>query len=367
VAAIPPVLTEIQRETGLSAAAAGVLTALPVLCFGFFALATPALIKRLRMVPLLVIAVLAIVVGSAIRLGEPLVALFAGTVVLGAGIAIGNVLVPGLIKRDFPRRAAAMVGLYSVGLSLSGATAAGLTVPIEDLFGGDWRPAVAIWGIGALFAAAFFAPRAREERAAPAPAAEPAVARALWRDRLAWNVTLFMGLQSVIFYTTLSWLPSILESDGLSRAQAGAVLSFSFFPAMLASFATPMIQRRLRRQSLLVSAAAGGFLAAFIGLIAAPTGAPYLWAALLGLSQGVTLTLSLGFIVARAPDTHHASHLSTMAQGVGYLIAAAGPFLFGALHEITSSWTSPIFLLVAVLVPMTIVGFAASREGHVLE
>lgn len=366
VAAIPPVLGQIERETGLSPAAAGVLTALPVVCFGAVALLTPPLFRRVRMAPLLLLTMVAVVVGVTIRLDSTLVALFAGTIVLGSGIAVANVLVPGLIKRDFPAQAAVMVGLYSVGLSLGGAISAGLTVPVEHLLHFGWRPAVAIWGVFAVLALVLWAPQVRLPEPTEAGPPEPAVGRALWRDRLAWSVTVFMGLQSLAFYATLSWLPTILEDHGMSQAAAGWVLSYSFFPAMAAAFATPVIQRRVGWQPALVLACVAFWGTAYVGLIAGPADAPYIWGTLLGIGQGVALALGLGFIVARAPDSHLTAHLSTMAQGVGYLIAAAGPFLLGALHAMAGGWTVPLLLLLANLVPLTIAGFIASREGHVL-
>ncbi len=365
VAAIPPVLGEIERETGLSPAAAGVLTAVPVFCFGVVALATPLLLRRLRMSPLLLLTLIAIVAGSAIRLDPPLVALFAGTALLGAGIAVANVLVPGLIKRDFASQAAMMVALYSIGLSFSGAISAGLTVPVENLFHIGWRPAVAVWGIFAVLAALLWAPQARQSEPFRAPAG-PAVGRALWRDRIAWSVTIFWGLQSLAFYSTLSWLPAILEDGGISKGTAGLILSFSFFPAMAASFATPIVQRRLRWQPAMVVATMVVLIAGYLGLIVAAAEVPYVWALLLGLGQGAGLALGLGFIVARSPDSHHTAHLSTMAQGVGYLIAAAGPFMVGALHALTDGWTVPLLFLSLGMVPLSVVGFVACREGHVL-
>ncbi len=366
VAAIPPVLGQIERETGLSSIGAGVLTALPLVCFGAVALLTPPLLRRIRMAPLLLLTMVAIVIGIAIRLDSALVALYAGTIVLGSGIAVANVLVPGLIKRDFPTQAAIMVGLYSVGLSLSGAIAAGLTVPAKDLLGIGWRPAVAIWGIFAVLALLMWVPQVRHPEPTSSGPPEPAVGRALWRDRLAWSVTLFMGLQSLAFYATLSWLPAILEDHGMSQGAAGWILSYSFFPAMAAAFATPVIQGRIRWQPLLVVALVAVWGCAYIGLMLGPTDAPYIWGTLLGIGQGVSLALGLGFIVARAPDPHLTAHLSTMAQGVGYLIAAAGPFLVGALHAITGGWTIPLLLLLANLVPLTIFGLVACRDGHVL-
>jgi CP family cyanate transporter-like MFS transporter len=366
VAAIPPVVNQIEVETGLSSAAAGVLTAVPVFCFGAVALLTPTLLRRRGMSPLLMLTLVVLAVGCAIRLDSAIVALFAGTAVLGAGIAIANVLVPGLIKRDFPAQAAIMVGFYSLGISLSGAISAGLTVPLEHLFDIGWRPAVAIWGAFAVLALLLWAPQVRHEEPPRSGPADPAVGRALWRDRLAWNVTLFMGLQSLAFYSMLSWLPTILEDNGMSQVAAGWALSFSFFPAMIAALATPVIQRRIGGRPVGIIAMVLALTAAYVGLIVDPGGAPYAWAALLGLGQGLGLTLALGFIVGRAPDSHHAAHLSAMAQGAGYLIAASGPFLVGALHAITDGWTAPLIVLLASLVPMTFVGFVACREGHVL-
>jgi CP family cyanate transporter-like MFS transporter len=366
VAAIPPVLGQIEADTGISSAAAGLLTAVPVFCFGAIALTTPTFLRRRGMAPLLLITLVAIVLGSAIRLDPAIFALFAGTAVLGGGIAVANVLVPGLIKRDFPAQAATMVGLYSLGISLSGAISAGLTVPVEHLFGIGWRPAVAFWGIFAVIAALLWAPRARDEEPARARPADPGVGRALWRSRLAWNVTIFMGLQSLAFYSMLSWLPTILEDNGMSEVAAGWALSFSFLPAMGAALATPVIQRRFGWQPTGVVVMTVVLAIAYVGLIADPGDVPYLWAALLGTGQGLGLTLGLGFIVGRSPDPHHVAHLSTMAQGVGYLIASSGPFLLGALHALEGSWTVPLVLLLANLIPMTIVGFVACRDRLVL-
>lgn len=181
VAAVPPVLNEIRHTTGLSSAGGGLLTALPVFCFGFAALATPSLIRRLGMAPALILTVVAVACGSALRLAPPVALLFLGTAVIGSGIAIGNVLVPTLIKRDFPKRRVLMTALYSVALSGGAAISAGLTVPIEHAIGISWRPAIAIWGVVALFGLLLWAPHALRERGRGA-AADLSPGGALWRD-----------------------------------------------------------------------------------------------------------------------------------------------------------------------------------------
>jgi CP family cyanate transporter-like MFS transporter len=365
VAAVPPVLTQIQRDTGLGSVGSGLLTALPLLCFGAMAASAPALVRRLRMAPLLGLAMAVVALGCAVRLVPSLAALFLGTAIIGSGIAVANVLLPGLIKRDFKDVAAPMIAVYALALSLGATIPAGLTIPIEDLTGVGWRPAVAVWGAVALIALALWLPRARREGPA-ATATQPSSARDLRRDRIAWAVTLFMGLQSLCYYAMLSWLPTILESHGMSSGKAGWMLSYMTIPGMAASLVTPAVQRRLPRSEFEVALAAVLLAIGYLGLIFAGASAPYVWVTSLGLGGGLLIALALGYIVARAHDDHHVAHLSTMAQGVGYLIAASGPFIVGALHGLTSSWTVPLLVLLAVLVPMLLAGFIAGREGHVL-
>jgi CP family cyanate transporter-like MFS transporter len=364
ITAVPPVLTQIQRDTGLGSVGSGLLTALPVLCFGVMAASAPSLVRRLRMGPVLGLTMAAVAIGCAVRLAPSLVALFLGTAIIGSGIAVANVLLPGLVKRDFKDFAGPMIAFYALALSLGGTLPAGLTIPIEDLTGVGWRPAVAVWGVFAVVALVLWLPRARrDEPAAPAP--RPSLAGDLRRDRLAWAVTIFMGMQSLCYYAMLSWLPTILESHGLSSGKAGWMLSYMTIPGMAASLLTPSVQRRLPRSELEVTIAALILATGYVGLIVFGATAVYVWVTAIGLGSGILLALGLGYIVARAHDAHHVAHLSTMAQGIGYMIAATGPFVVGALHGLTSSWTVPLLVLVAVLVPLVLAGFVAGREGQV--
>ncbi|HEX3802300.1 MAG TPA: MFS transporter [Solirubrobacteraceae bacterium] len=365
VAAVPPVLNQIRHTTGLSSAGGGLLTALPVFCFGLAALSTPWLIRRFGMGPALALALAALACGCALRLAPSVAMLFVGTAVIGAGIAVGNVLVPGLIKRDFGQRRVLMTALYSVALSGGAAISAGLTVPVEHALGIGWRLAITLWGAVALFGIVLWARHALRERERGG-AGDLKPAGALWRDPLAWCVTAFMGLQSLGFYALLSWLPTILEDHGLSSATAGWLLSFSMFPSMLGAFLAPTLERRLGKPALMVALAVTLCAGAYLGLILDPRPGVYAWMTMLGLGQGSALGLALGYIVARAPDSHQAAHLSTMAQSVGYMIASSGPFLVGWLHGLSGSWTLPLVVLLAVLVPMLFAGLAASRNRVVL-
>ncbi len=365
IAAIPPVLTQIQDDTGLGSVGSGLLTALPVFCFGAMALSAPALVRRLRLGPLLGLTMGVVAIGCAVRLAPSVAALFLGTAILGSGIAVANVLLPGLIKRDFKDRAGTMIAFYALALSLGATIPAGLTIPVEDLTGAGWRPAVAVWGLFAVLALVLWLPRARRDEPA-APAAPPSSpARDLRRDRIAWAVTFFMGLQSLCYYAMLSWLPTILESHGMSSGKAGWMLSYMTIPSMGASLLTPAAQRRMPRSEVEVALAASLLAIGYLGLALFGAKHVYIWVTAIGLGGGVMLALALGYIVARARD-RHVAHLSTMAQGVGYLVAASGPFVVGALHGLTHSWTVPLLVLLGVLVPMVTAGFIAGREGQVL-
>jgi MFS transporter, CP family, cyanate transporter len=211
---------------------------------------------------------------------------------------------------------------------------------------------------------------------APCAAAKPAAARTgppadrprgLWSDRLAWMVTGFMGLQSLGYYSALAWIPTLLEAHHMSASQAGWMLSYSSLPGLAAALVTPLLIRgRVRRTRISVLTAVVLCACGYLGLATAPVSLPYLWLTVLGLGQGMCISLALGFIVARAKDVHHTAHLSTMAQSVGYLIASVGPFGLGALHDLTGGWTVPMLALTAVLVPVLIAGLGASRDRHVL-
>lgn len=366
VAALSPVLSTVQRDTGLSSAMAGLLSTVPVICFGVFALATPKLIRRFGMERLLVLVMVVITAGIALRVLPPLAALFAGTAVIGAGIAVGNVLVPGLIKQDFAGKAGLMTGLYSVSLFVGPALSAGLTVPIMHATGLGWRPAIALWGGVAVLAAALLSPRARRPRATgPGAQHRP---KGLWKDPLAWMVSGFMGLQSLGYYSGVTWIPTLLQDHGMSAGQAGWMLSYSSFPGLAMALITPLAVRgRPRRAAGAVVATVVACGIGYLGLIAAPVSLAYLWLTILGLGQGMAISLALGFIVARAPDVHHTAHLSTMAQSAGYLIASVGPVGIGVLHDVTGGWTVPMLTLTVILIPLLIAGLGASRDRHILD
>jgi CP family cyanate transporter-like MFS transporter len=372
IAAVPPVLGMIQRDTGLASSVAGLLTTIPVVCFGAFAFVTPRLTRRFGVNRLLLLALLLLTGGIVLRLQPSTVALFAGTLIVGATIAIGNVLMPGVVKRDFAGRTGLMTGLYSMALFVGPALSAGLTVPLGSATGLGWREVLALWAVPAVLAAMAWTPKARQRETSPAAASGSSDGagaprlRALWRDPVAWAVTLFMGLQSLGYYALLTWLPTIFQDHHMAAGQAGWMLSFSSFTGIATALATPAIERRLRHPHVMPVMAALLCAVGCIGVLADPVPLAYLWMTALGLGQGVTISLALGYIVARSPDHAHTGQLSTMAQGIGYLIACLGPLGLGLLHSATGGWTAPLLALTAVLVIQLLAGLQASRNRHVL-
>lgn len=365
-AAIGPLLGRIQSDTGLSGFGAGVLTTLPVLCFGALAPLAPALTRRLGERTTVAVAIAVLLFGLLVRLIPGLGFLFFGTALAGAAIAVGNVLLPVLVRGNFPDRVGLMTGVYTTALIGFAALAAGVSVPIANAFGGGWRPGLAVWAIPAALALAWWAPQLRRRHRAVGPARDQvAGARALLRDPVAWSVTLFFAVQAAGFYATLAWLPSIFQSHGMSTTKSGFLLSLSLVVGLIPALTLPSLAARAHDQRLFMAVVMSFIAAGWLGIIVAPTTVPYLWVVLLGLGQNAAFPLALTLIVLRGGTLTNTAGLSTLTQTVGYLVGALGPLVIGAVHDLTGSWTAPLFVLLALLVPQLLLGLAAARRRTV--
>lgn len=361
---VAPLIGEIRAGAGLSNGAAGLLTTLPLLAFGVLSPVAPRLARRFGMEPVLLASLLVLAAGILLRSVGQSAALFLGSTVLGAAIAVGNVLLPSLVKRDFPERAGLMTSVYSTALGVSATLAAGVSLPIAHNAGFGWRGSLALWAIPALVAAVVWIPRLRSD-GSDASARSSHRVGGLWRSSLAWQVTLFMGLQSLAYYVTLTWLPEILRAAGMSASRAGWMLALTQAVAIVAMFFAPVIAGRRPSQQGIVAGAVALNAAGIMGLLVAPDTGSVLWILLLGLGQGACFSLALTFFALRAPDPEHSAALSGMAQSVGYLFAAFGPALFGVLRDATNAWKVPLALLLVVVVCLLISGLGAARDAHV--
>lgn len=305
-------------------------------------------------------------IGILVRLAHPIGFLFVGTAVAGASIAIANVLMPAIVKRDFPDQMGLMTGLYTMGISAGGAFGAGLTLPIARAADLEWRGALAVWAVPAFLTIVFLSLQFFQRPSGNQPDRTATGQRPptphLWRDPLAWQVSLFMGLQSFIFFAISSWTPTLLMDNGMSEARAGLMLSLTNIFGLVASFVAPIVANRARDQRTLIVVVVAIWSVGIGGLLIAPVTWTVLWMALFGIAAGSALSIALTLIVLRSPDTPHAAALSGMAQSVGYLLAATGPFIVGALHDLSGGWRVPIVFVLLILAPTLLFGLAAGRN-----
>ncbi len=359
VASVGPVLPEVRADLGLTGISAAVLTALPVLCFGLLAVVAPRWARRAGIEAVLVVALILLAIGLGSRVWGGTNLLLIGTMVVGGSIAIANVLLPPLIKRDFAGGTGVMMGLYTTCLAGSAAIGAGLTVPLGELIGEGWRGALWIWALPAALAAAVWLPTLNNS---PAPSRkQPEPGSSLARRPLAWQITVYFGLQSLIFYAMLAWLPSIYRDHGYSPAAAGFLLSLCGLVQIPVTLLLPRFAIRARNQMVHIAGSTAFMGAGLLGILIAPTAAPYLWVTLLGVGCGACFALGLALFVLRTGRVEDTARMSAMAQSIGYLICACGPLLFGLVHDVTHSWNVSLTMLLLLLVPQLVMGVLAGR------
>jgi CP family cyanate transporter-like MFS transporter len=360
-AAVGPLLGELGDELGLSTGALAVVTALPLVCFGLVSPFAPALATRFGVHGAVLVGVVLIAAGILLRAaGAP--GLFAGTVVLSGGIAVGNVLLPAVARAEYGARAAVVLGLITAAMSGSAAVGAGLARPMSAATGGA-TAGLLLWGALVLAAVLATAVLARARRGAPRPDDPPSGARtAILRDRVALAVTLYFGFQSLSFYAMLTWLADVLEAEsGVSSVAAGGLLAVATGLAVPLALVVPGLAGRRPGQQAWVLAGALPAMAAIVGLLVAPEASPLLWATLYGFGSGIAFPLSMMLIVARSRDVAQTGRLSATAQSMGYLLAATGPLGVGLLHDLTGAWGPGLGLMLTAVVLQLVVGLAAAR------
>ncbi|MBK5003508.1 CynX/NimT family MFS transporter [Pseudomonas sp. S32] len=362
LSSMAPVLGQVSDGLGLSAAQAGLLTTLPVLCLGLFAPLAPVLARRLGSERVVLVILVTLALGIVLRSTLGVTGLFMGSLVAGASIGIIGVLLPGIVKRDFPQHAGTLTGVYTMALCLGAAMAAGATVPLAQYFDNSWALGLGFWMLPALVAMLVWLPQARQGHGQHKVAYR---VRGLWRDPLAWQVTLYMGLQSSLAYIVFGWLPSILIGRGLSPTQAGLVLSGSVIVQLASSLAAPWLATRGKDQRLAIVLVMLVTLCGLFGCLYAPLSGLWGWAVVLGLGQGGTFALALTLIVLRSRDAHVAANLSSMAQGVGYTLASMGPFAVGLVHDLTGGWAALGWVFAIIGLGAIVFGLGAGRALHV--
>ncbi|HZC40712.1 MAG TPA: MFS transporter [Streptosporangiaceae bacterium] len=381
ITSLPPLFPELGSRLRLSSPEIAALAAAPVLCFGVFSGAAAPLSRRFGEERVLLGSLLLLVAGLVLRGAFPGWALFPGTALAGAAIAFMNVLLPSLVKRRDPARAGWLIGTYLACLCAGAIVGSLIAVPLYRAAGGSVPLALGLWALPAALAAVAWLPQRRFRTVPPAaPALVPGTAaagtgwRAALRRRagvsrylLAWQVMGFMGLQSLIYYATLSWLPILFRDRGSSAAAAGTLLALLNLGNGLGALLVPVLAHRRRDSRGLAAATAVIGAAGLTGIWLAPLSTAAVWTLLLGLGQGAALGLAIYLMAARAPDARVAASLSAFAQGAGYLVATAGPLLIGLLHSVTGGWTAPVIALLVFVGGEAVAGWLAARPrvlGH---
>ena len=368
VNALGAVVPELRDVTGLSASVTGVLLSLPMVAFAIIGLSAPALAGRFGPHRTVVAGLLALTLGQVLRVAVPgEAALFAGSLLALAGIAVANVVLPGLVRRHFPDRIPLMTSAYTTVLTVGAAASAALANPLERALHADWRTGIGSWavisGLALVPWVAMTLQGPADDRAPIGSAGLPL--RALARSGVAWTLSAYFGVQAMLAYVTFGWLPEILTDTGMSRTsaayQSAVIIVVGVPPAMVVA---PVLAR-MRRPWLLVVGLAACYIAGFTGLaVALHPSVVIVYSVLIGVGTAA-FPVALTLIPMRSRTALATTSLSAFVQCAGYSIAAFGPFAFGVLYELTGGWSAPLLVLAALAVVQALAGVLAVRPRFV--
>lgn len=357
---VAPVLAYIEREFSLNATQLGMFSAIPLLVFATLSPFVAGLARRFGLETMVFIGVIVLTLGSLVRVAGSLEMAVVGTLMIGGGIAIGNVLIPSLLKRDFPTRIGVLTALYGLAMAISSAVGSAVAVPIAEASPYTWRASLFIFVLLGGVSALLWAPQLRHQ-APRDTAAEREPGPRLWRYPLAWQVTLFLGMNSFLYYITIAWVPAILVENGYTEEAAGSIHGLMQFASGTAGIALIPFLARSNDQRFLAVGTGMGLCVSFLGLYLAPQFGS-LWALSLGFFGGAVFLLGLAFTGLRARTVEESASLSGMAQCVGYLMATTGPLITGRIHDVSGSWDLVLVLCTCLALLICLVGWFAGRN-----
>ncbi|MBK6672546.1 MAG: MFS transporter [Proteobacteria bacterium] len=355
ITCVGPLLKDIQAHFGLNGTAAGLLTSLPLFAFGFLSPYAAPLARRLGMEQAVFLAMLLLLAGMGVRYMDGTAWLYLGTALIGCGIAFNNVLLPGLLRRDFPAQLALVTALFTMVMVTCGGLGSGIAIPLADM--GDWRLSLLSWVIPAVVALALWLPQLKGH-------SEPSRATphsSLWNRALAWQVSLFMACQATAFYVMIAWFPSMMRDlIGISAARSGVILFIYQIFVLASVMVTPVLIHRMKDQRIIAVVLSGLILAGYLGLYFDP-GHALAWMIVMGSGSGGALVLSITLFSLRVETAGQSVALSGMAQAVGYSVAAVTPILIGYIHDQTHQWTAALLLMICLALVQLVVGLLAGR------
>ncbi len=374
VASLSPLVTLISRDFALPAVVLGLIGTAPPVCFAVFGLLAPQFERRFGLERVAVAAIVVVALGLVARgFAVDSLTLLAATALVFAGVGTGNILLPPLVKKYFPRRVGLLTTVYSTTMAVATFTPPLVAVPVADLAG--WRVSLGVWAVFAVVAMIPWLLMLRREGRARRDGSgmrmevvtSAGLFARLWRLPVTWALTVVFAVSATLAYTAFGWLPTILiDTAGLSAPAAGALLSLFALMGLPASMAVPLLVARLRAERVLLAVSVVSGLAALLGLLFAPRLAPALWVALLGIAP-LLFPMIMVMLGLRTRSHETAVALSGFVQSIGYAIAAVFPFAIGLLHDVTGAWTAPLWVLVGVVLAAIPAGYVITRARTIEE
>lgn len=364
---VGPVVAEISKALSLSNTAAGLITTIPLMAFALLSGVVPKVSRKYGMELVLLGSIILLTIGLIIRPLGSIVSLFLGAALVGTAITVGNVLMPAFIKNNFSNKVGTMMGVYSVAMNLTAALAAGFSISLGRITNFGWKGSIGIWLVLSLVTIVVWIPQLKKKQEETVKGDFPIEENTvnLYKSGLAWAVTVFMGVQSLLFYCLAAWLPKVAQTWGMSVEDSGWILSYVQFAQLPMTFAGAIIASKMNNQKLLSLIVGLLFIVGIGGILIFKTEYIVLWCVLIGAGSGLAFSLSMLFFVLRTRSTVQSAELSGMAQAFGYLIAACGPPLFGAFYDFSGSWTSSFIFLLVMSVTLLISGIIAGKDTWV--
>ena len=368
ITALGPLLEPVRESFALNASQAGLLTTLPLLAFALVSPLAAPIAHRFGLERVLFASLVLLVGGIAVRSVGTASALYAGTCVIGGAIAIANVLLPSLLKRDFPQHVAKLTAAYALAMISAAGLASAVAVPLDHALGAGWPASLGAVAVLPLAAALLWLPQLRF-RTVSAPGLATgvhgaSVGASVWKASLAWQVAGYLGLTCFIYFAAIAWLPSILQEAGFSSARAGTLHGWMQLAGAVPALLLMPLLHRMTDQRWIAFASPALSACGLAGLLALPGLTP-LWLFAFGMGMGSALILSLAFVGLRAGSQQIAASLSGMSQCIGYLLAAVGPTLVGYLHEAAGNWTMPLAACLVLCLAMCALGLSVGRAVHI--
>ena len=365
ITAVGSVVEMIKLEYNLSNGMSGFITTLPLIAFAIVSPFVAKISQKFGYGKTMFGGLVFILVGELVRSYTNVVGLFLGTIFLGIGIAIGNVLIPSVIKLKYTEKMGVMISVYTSGMCLFAAIGAGVSIPLAKGLDLGWKNVLAFWFVLTIITLVIWAPQLKTQGGTTTQSSDKATKKqqSIWKSSTAWWVTLYMGIQSLLFYSLVAWLPTIVVSKGMTDSFAGRMALTFQLTAIPATLLVPVLCDKFKNQRGLVAVTCSLYLMGMVTFLYGSSSLLITVAVLLmSLGMGGSISLSIAFISLRSPNAGRASQLSGMSQSAGYLLAAIGPIMVGALFDSMQNWSIPIAILIGLIVLLAFCGWNAGNH-----